>query len=71
MAMDPENFTRTWVTAELGGQGNGPVSDGTDAPVDGDDERHAFLIATKRTLLVLVKALQQVVLPAGLLLAVV
>lgn len=66
MAMDPENFARPGMTAELCGQGNGTIGNGTDAPVDGHDQRHSLLIAAQRPLLILVKALKQVVVPVGL-----
>lgn len=66
MAVDPENFSWPGVAAEFGNQRNGPIGDGTNAAIDGHNERHALLITTQRALLVLVKALQQVVTPAGL-----
>lgn len=66
MTMDPENFTWPGMTAELCCQGNGTIGNGTDAPVDGHDQRHSLLITAQRPLLILVKALKQVVVPAGL-----
>ena len=47
MSVDPEDLARTRMAAEVGDEGDGSIDDGTHAPVDGDDERHAFLITTQ------------------------